>query len=101
MAPRTTQQPEAPEQAEEDEVTRSSDLGFGPSREIEVDPIQEAPPTPDDQGFVIIRMGETIEEFTYGNPHRMYRLEMGKRYRVPVHIAQYLDALGKLYHTGM
>ena len=28
-------------------------------------------------------MAETIEEFTYGNPHRTYRLEAGKRYRLP------------------
>jgi hypothetical protein len=101
VAGRTTQQPEAPEQAEENEVTRPSDLGFGPkpvSREIEVESIQEAPPQVDDSGFVVIRMSQTIEEFTYGNPHMMYRLEEGKRYRVPVHIAQYLNALGYVYH---
>ena len=32
-------------------------------------------------------MAETIEEFTWGNPHYQYRLEEGKRYRVPVEVA--------------
>jgi hypothetical protein len=102
VAARVTQQHEEPEQAEEeDRVTTSADLGFKTtvSREIEVDPIQEVPQPPDEQGFVIIRMAETIEEFTYGNPHMSYHLKQGHRYRVPVHIAQYLDALGYLYHN--
>lgn len=102
MAARVTQQSEEPEQAEaeeESQVTRAADLGFNiPSREIEVEPIREAPVKVDDQGFVVIRMSETIEEFTYGNPHIMFNLERGKRYRVPVHIAQYLDSLGYVYH---
>ena len=85
---------------ETSEVTRPSDLGFGPrpTMEIEVDPIQEPPPLPDENGMVEIRMAVTIEEFTYGNPHMFYRLEEGKRYRVPLYIAQYLSGLGKLYH---
>lgn len=98
MAARTTQQREEPEQLEENQVTRPSDLGFGPSREIEVDRIQERPQVPDDEGFVQIRMGTTIEEFTYGNPHTHYHLEAGKIYRVPRHIAGYLDSLGYVYH---
>ena len=73
------------------EVTRPSDLGFrtGP-REIEVEPVNDPPPEVDDQGMVEVRMAETIEEFTYGNPHVSYPLEAGKRYRVPRHIAAYL-----------
>jgi hypothetical protein len=98
VAARSTQQPEEPQPAEEEsQVTTSADLGFR-SREIEVDPIEEAPPTPDDQGMVVIRMAETIEEFTYGNPHMHYKLEAGHRYRVPAHIGRYLDSLGKVYH---
>ena len=97
MAARVTQQHEEPQQAdpEENQVTTSKDLGFG-TREIEVEPIREVAQPPDDQGFVTIRMAETIEEFTYGNPHVSYNLKAGHRYRVPVHIAQYLDALGYL-----
>ena len=98
MAARTTQQPEAPEQLEEEEnqVTRPSDLGFG-SREIEVDPIQPITDNQvDESGYVEVRMAVTIEEFTYGNPHIHHRLEEGKRYRMPVNIARYLQSLGKL-----
>jgi len=83
------------------EVTRPSDLGFGPRHtEIEVDAIQEVPQRRGDDDFVEIRMAETIEEFTYGNPHHHYRLEQGKRYRVPAHIARYLHSLGKVYERG-
>jgi hypothetical protein len=79
------------------EVTRPSDLGFGKAREIEVEPLRELPPEVSDDGMMEIRMAETIEEFTYGNPHVMVRLEQGKRYRVPVHIGQYLIGIGKVY----
>lgn len=80
------------------EVTRPADLGFGKAREIEVEPLQDLPPArPDDDGMMEIRMAETIEEFTYGNPHYTVRLEEGKRYRVPAHIGQYLIGLGKVY----
>jgi hypothetical protein len=97
VAPRTTQQQEEPEQAEEDEVTRPSDLGFG-HREIEVERVQVQPQQPDNDGMVQIRMGRTIEEFTYGNPHVHYHLEEGKIYRVPVGIGTYLDSIGAVYH---
>lgn len=97
MAPRTTQQAEEPEQAEEEnQVTRPEDLGF--NRQIEVERVQVQPQLPDDQGFVQIRMGRTIEEFTYGNPHVHYHLEEGKIYRVPRGIGAYLDSLGAVYH---
>jgi hypothetical protein len=97
VAPRTTQQSEEPEQAEENEVTRPSDLGFG-GRTIEVERVQVQPQVPDDDGYVQIRMGRTIEEFTYGNPHVHYHLEEGKIYRVQVGIGRYLDSLGAVYH---
>lgn len=98
MAPRTTQQAEEPQQAEENEVTTPESLGFQRSREIEVERVQVAPQAPDDQGFVQIRMAQTIEEFTFGNPHVHYHLEEGKIYRVPAGIGAYLDSLGYVYH---
>ena len=80
MASRTTQQPEAPEQAEEEnQVTRPSDLGFG-NREIEVEPVNAPPPVIDNDGYVVIRMAETIEEFTYGNQRAPVELTRGKMY---------------------
>jgi hypothetical protein len=82
------------------EVTRPSDLGFGRRQEIEVEPINDPPPVEGPDGMVEIRMAETIEEFTYGNPHVSYKLEAGKRYRVPRHIAAYLWDMGKLYVRG-
>lgn len=81
-------------EVEENEVTRPSDLGF-PSREITVEPV-EPPKDPDNEGMVQIRMGRTIEEFTYGNPHVHFKLESGKMYRVPIHIARYLHSLEAL-----
>jgi hypothetical protein len=97
--PRITQEAEAPDQMEENEVTRPSDLGFGPRREIEVDRVRDVTPqVPANDGTVEIRMNQTIEEFTYGNPHISYRLEQGKIYRVPRHIAAYLDSLGYVWH---
>ena len=97
---------------EESQVTRPSDLGFPENpqntrtpegipihREIEVEALESAPVNPNDT-TVEVRMAETIEEFTYGNPHQSYRLESGKRYRLPVEVARYLNALGYIYHRG-
>lgn len=90
------QNPQEPE-PEENEVTRPSDLGF-PRAEIEVQAVrQQLREDPD--GSVQVRMAETIDEFTYGNPHVSYKLEAGKFYRMPAPIARYLDSLGKIYHT--
>ena len=50
----------------------------------------------DDDGTVVVRMAETIEEFTHGNPHYSTKLEAGKQYRMPVDIARYLPHIGKL-----
>jgi hypothetical protein len=87
------------------EVTRPSDLGFPtaqPRREIEVEPLADKPgDAVDADGFAEIRMAETIEEFTWGNPHYTYRLEEGKRYRVPREVASYLYQLGYVYRRGM
>jgi hypothetical protein len=94
---------------DESQVTRPSDLGFpsntqtGPiphHREIEVESLAPSPAEIDQAGMVEIRMAETIEEFTYGNPHKHYKLEAGKRYRLPVDVARYLNSLGYLYHRG-
>lgn len=82
------------------EVTRPSDLGFGKAREVIVEPLRDPPPVYSDDGWMEVRMAETIEEFTYGNPHYMVKLEAGKRYRVPVHIGRYLMDLGKVYQRA-
>jgi len=87
------------------EVTRPSDLGFQANqarrRESEGAPLEDRPTSAvDSKGYVEIRMAETIEEFTYGNPHYTYRLEAGKRYRIPVEIARYLNNLGYIHHRG-
>jgi hypothetical protein len=88
--------PDEPRPEDEGEVTGTELLH---PREIEVDPIVDPPPTaPDPQGMVVIRMNTTLEDFTYGNPHHHMRLEEGKRYRVPLHIGQYLDGLGYVWH---
>ncbi len=97
MAIRTTQQPEEPQQAEENEITTPESLGFRRG-EIEVERVEVRPQVPDSDGFVQIRMNKTIEEFTYGNPHLHYFLQEGHVYRVPLHIGEYLDALGHVYH---
>jgi hypothetical protein len=98
VATRQTTPPEA-EVEEENQVTTPSDLGFAPAqREIEVESLEPVRSEIDADGYVEVRMAETIEEFTYGNPHRHYRLEGGKRYRIPVDVARYLNGLGKLYH---
>lgn len=92
---------------ETSEVTRPSDLGFPKAqpqrtdgipihREIEVEAL-DSKPVVDADGYVEVRMAETIEEFTYGNPHYNYRLEEGKRYRLPRDVAIYLHSLGYIY----
>jgi hypothetical protein len=99
VAPRTT--PPKPEEEEQDEVTRPSDLGFQTQpqhREIEVESLTPTKQEVDEQGYVEIRMAQTIDEFTYGNPHVHYKLEEGKRYRLPVDVARYLNGLGYVYH---
>lgn len=91
--------PDEPESLEEAEIaTTSSVLGLR-STEIEVDRLPEAgPPRPDPNGFMVIRMNETLEDFTYGNQTQGVRLVQGREYRVPVHIGTYLDGLGYVYH---
>ena len=93
---------------ETSEVTRPSDLGFPTVQdqlkrqdpryeEIEVEPVRQPSIIPDENDMVEIRMAKDIEEFTYGNPHRAYHLEEGKRYRVPREIAAYLWDLGYVH----
>jgi hypothetical protein len=97
---------------EEDGVTRPSSLGFPKDdpnartpdgipihREIEVEALDPRPAIGND-GMVDIRMAETIEEFTYGNPHQKYRLEANRRYRLPVDVARYLYKLGYTYQIN-
>lgn len=80
----------------ENETTTPKDLGFGRQDEIEVERVRETDPRTDEKGYVSIRMAETIEEFTYGNPRTIWRLERGKRYLVFPDMAEYLWNLGKL-----
>jgi len=81
---------------EQDEITTTADLLGG--REIEVDPVAPVMPKSDNQGMVLVRMNTTLEDFTYGDPHTHWKLEAGKRYRMPRHIAIYLDDLGYVWH---
>ncbi len=84
--------------AEDNEVTTMADL-MGNSREVIVDTIEEVrEPSGPPSDTLIIRMNTTLDDFTYGNPNVHYKLEMGKRYRMPRHIAQYLDGLGYVWH---
>lgn len=98
-APRTGAPDVAPDLTE-DEVTSPTTLGFVIQPEIEVERVYDERPAVDPNGMVEIRMARTIEEFTYGNPHNSYRLEAGKRYRLPLYVAQYLDDLEALHHRN-
>lgn len=90
--------PDEPESLDPEISTTASVLGLRTS-EIEVERVPEAgPPRSDPNGFAVIRMNETLEDFTYGNQTQGVRLIQGRQYRVPVHIAQYLDGLGYVYH---
>jgi len=83
---------------EDNEVTTMSDL-LGNSRDVIVDSITEVREVPGPlSDTVIIRMNTTLDDFTYGNPNMHYKLEAGKRYRMPRHIAGYLDGLGYVWH---
>jgi len=100
LVPRTGAPDVAPD-LEHDEVTGPESLGFvRPEVEIEVERLHDEPIQVDPEGMVEIRMARTIEEFTYGNPHNSYRLEAGKRYRLPLYVAQYLDDLEALHHRS-
>lgn len=90
--------PDEPQSYEEDpEIsTTSSVLGLK-GREIEVEPIV-APRQDPKNPFMVIRMNETLEDFTYGNQTAGVKLVEGRQYRVPKHIGQYLDGLGYVYH---
>ena len=94
--------PDVAPELEKDEVTSPESLGFvrRPEVEIEVERVYDQPVQVDPSGMVEIRMARTIEEFTYGNPHNSYRLEAGKRYRLPLYVAQYLDDLEALHHRS-
>lgn len=95
MAARKTATQEAvPEQ--EDELTTLD--GIMGRQEIVVDEIQQVIEPDQDDGTVLIRMNTTLEDFTFGDPKRPVKLEEGKQYRMPAHIARYLDGLGYVWH---
>lgn len=79
------------------EVTTTADL-MGGHREIEVDPVQPLNLKGNKNSKVTIRMNTTLDDFTYGDPNTHYKLEAGKRYSMPIHIAKYLDGLGYVWH---
>ncbi len=91
--------PQAIVPEEQDELTTIADLQ-GQSRlpEIEVDAIQEIRSPGPNQDRVLVRMNTTLDDFTYGNPNIHWKLEAGKRYEMPRHIAEYLDGLEYLWH---
>ena len=86
-------------ETEPDEQTLTTINNIMGRREIVVDDIEEvAPSPPDHQGMVVIRMNETLDAFTYGDPKKPLKMEYGKQYRVPAEIANYLDGLGYVWH---
>jgi hypothetical protein len=72
--------------------------GAGDVSEIEAEPVGRSPIQIDPNGMTEIRMAREIEEFTYGDPKHSVHLEAGKRYRMPFHVAQYLDGLEAIHH---
>lgn len=81
----------------DNEVTTMADL-MGGARDVIVDNIEEVNDPIPTSDTVVIRMNTTLDDFTYGNPNVHYKLEAGKRYRMPRHIAGYLDGLGYVWH---
>lgn len=81
-------------------VTVMSDLMGGQLPEVEVDAIAEAPKPSGGVPMVVVRLNDSIEDMSYvasGRKER-YTFEAGNRYRVPVYIAQELEAMGKIWH---
>lgn len=95
--PRPQQPQDIP--VEEDELTTISDLQGGVRLpEVEVDHITEIRTQEPVTDRVLVRMNTTLDDFTYGNPNIHWKLEAGKRYEMPRHIALYLDGLGYIWH---
>lgn len=93
--------PRPPQQSDDaGELTTISDLQNPQLQlpEVEVDTIQEIRTHEPVGDRVVIRMNTTLDDFTYGNPNVHYKLEAGKRYEMPRHIAEYLDGLEYLWH---
>ena len=72
--------------------------GAGDVQEIEAEPVARFKLRVDPNGMTEVRMAREIEEFTYGDPKHSVHLEAGKRYRMPFHVAQYLDGLEAIHH---
>lgn len=100
---RVSPQNEARNEEIEGGVTTIADLSGGnpaPIQEVEVDAIEETVAQPVGTPTVVIRVNETIEDMSYvaeGKVER-YTFETGNRYRVPLHIARELEAMGKIWH---
>lgn len=92
--------PERQSAEDQGELTTISDLQNHGMQlpEVEVDTIQEIHTREPASERVLVRMNTTLEDFTYGNPNVHWKLEAGKRYEMPRHIAEYLDGLEYLWH---
>ena len=68
--------------------------------EVEVDAVVETARPQQGTPLVEIRVNESIEDMSFVASGRVerYTFEVGNRYRVPVHIAHELEAVGKLWH---
>lgn len=79
-------------------ITKMADLTA--PQEVVVDeivqPVRAATTTP----MVVIRVNDNIENMSHvaGGRRESYTFETGHRYRVPVYIAQELEASGRLWH---
>ena len=95
---KATEEVEIDQEADEDSGLTTLHNIMG-RREVVVDDIEEVTPEPvTREGMVIIRMNETLDAFTFGDPKKPMKMEYGKQYRVPAEIANYLDGLGYVWH---
>lgn len=80
------------------EVTTMADLTQPP--EVVVDEVTVTRPPTDDTRMVVIRVNESIENMSHvaAGRRESYTFEAGHRYRVPVYIAQELEAAGRIWH---
>lgn len=81
-------------------VTVMADVAGGRLPEVEVDRVMMNPVPVGGGDMVVIRVSENVEDMSWvaGNRTERYTFEAGTRYRVPIYIAQELEALGKIWH---
>lgn len=95
-----TVDPQAPRDPSQGKTTTMADLGMVARPEIEIDTVTRQAPRQTAPRMVTIRVNTDIEEMTYiqGGRSEKYSFETGRRYQVPIYIAQELEALGKIWH---